>query len=88
MENNYRYFSNHQCKYFPCHAMPEEDNFNCLFCYCPLYHLGENCGGNFEYFKGTKSCTSCHLPHTPGYYDTITSKLKQINDEVRNAITD
>ena len=54
----------------------EAGEFNCLFCYCPLYHLGDQCGGIFEYYKGTKSCISCHLPHLPEYYDTVTTKLK------------
>jgi len=83
MENSYKYFCNHQCKYFPCHEMPNREAFNCLFCYCPLYFLGDKCGGNFEYFKDTKSCTNCHKPHAPQYYDVINSKLKEINNEAK-----
>ena len=45
---SYRYFQNRECEYFPCHADSGE-NFNCLFCYCPLYALGDKCGGNFTY---------------------------------------
>ena len=38
--------------------------FNCLFCYCPLYALGEKCRGNFTYTKsGRKNCKNCALPH-------------------------
>ena len=59
---NFKFFSHRQCEYFPCHqlkgGMAEED-FNCLFCYCPLYALGEDCGGNFTYYKGVKDCTDC-----------------------------
>ena len=36
MENSYRYFKNEKCKYFPCHKVEKETDFNCLFCYCPL----------------------------------------------------
>ena len=34
-ENSYRFFSNRECQYYPCHEGIEE--MNCLFCYCPLY---------------------------------------------------
>ena len=78
MENNHRFFNNRECKYFPCHSTPDQNSFNCLFCYCPLYSLGDKCGGNFKHTaKGVKNCTDCHLPHMPEYYDTIISKLKQ-----------
>ena len=73
MENNHKFFSNKECKYFPCHTMPENGDFNCMFCFCPLYFLGNKCGGNFKYSgdKGVKNCMECHLPHTPDYYDII-----------------
>ena len=79
MENSFRFFSNRECKYFPCHSKPDNDEFNCLFCYCPLYFLGENCGGNFSYggAKRIKNCSDCHLPHIPEYYDTVISVLKK-----------
>ena len=48
MKNNFSYFQNTSCKYFPCHTC-EGEYFNCLFCYCPLYALGDECGGNFTY---------------------------------------
>ena len=74
MENSHRFFENRECKYYPCHNMVSP--CNCLFCYCPLYHLGDKCGGSFKYYKEIKSCVNCHLPHLPEYYDTITAKLK------------
>lgn len=43
----YAYFQNTACPYFPCHAKASREFFNCLFCYCPLYALGDKCGGNF-----------------------------------------
>ena len=78
MENGHNYFCNRECKYFPCHTIPQGADFNCLFCYCPLYLLGDKCGGNFRYKGSVKICTDCHLPHMPEYYDTILSKLKEI----------
>ena len=79
MENSYRFFKNKECKYFPCHTTPEKDEFNCLFCFCPLYLLGDGCGGAYlrSGAKNTKDCSDCHLPHMPDYYDTIVSKLKE-----------
>ena len=46
---HYSFFQNRDCEYFPCHQGADPENFNCLFCYCPLYALGEKCGGNFRY---------------------------------------
>ena len=61
---SHRFFSNRACKYFPCHEDVDENEFNCLFCYCPLYALGPDCGGNFTYTeKGRKNCAKCSLPH-------------------------
>lgn len=83
MEHNHRFFSNKSCMFFPCHTQGDEDAFNCLFCYCPLYPLGEDCGGIFTWVEHEdikiKLCTDCHLPHTPEYYDVITSKLSEDN---------
>lgn len=59
MENSYRFFENKECKYFPCHE--GVDDFNCLFCYCPLYHL-ENCPGNPIYKeKGDRKIKVCKV---------------------------
>ncbi|MBO5973618.1 MAG: metal-binding protein, partial [Clostridia bacterium] len=34
---NYAFISHRDCEFFPCHQTSDVDNFNCLFCYCPLY---------------------------------------------------
>ena len=61
---NYKFFQHKQCEFFPCHKTSDPDNFNCLFCYCPLYALGDACGGSFKFnAKGVKDCTGCSLPH-------------------------
>lgn len=77
MENSYRFFNNHECRYFPCHSVPDNSDFNCLFCYCPLYFRGDDCGGIYKDINGVKDCSDCFLPHIPEYYDTIVSKLKE-----------
>ena len=75
----YKFFQNKKCEYFPCHkGIPEED-FNCLFCYCPLYTLGKSCGGNCEYLKnGIKSCINCGFPHHRKNYDKVTGRFQEI----------
>lgn len=77
MENSYRFFENRACKYFPCHEGLEE--FNCLFCYCPLYSM-EKCPGKNEYItskdgRRIKVCTNCTFPHEPENYDTVIKLL-------------
>ena len=77
MPNSHRFFSNKDCMYFPCHEMPAGVDFNCLFCYCPLYSYGQECGGIFSYSKDgkLKLCMDCHLPHEPEFYDEVIDKL-------------
>ena len=80
MQNSYCYFRNENCEFFPCHK--EMDNFNCLFCYCPLYQV-EDCPGEYEYIevngKKIKSCMDCTFPHKPENYKLIIEILKKLN---------
>jgi len=88
VENNHKFFNNNKCKYFPCHKSADSNDFNCLFCFCPLYFLGDKCGGNFK-FSGrdkVKNCVDCHLPHMPEYYDVIISKLKEARKNAGDAV--
>ena len=63
-EHEYPFFTNRDCPYFPCHEGIEAEEFNCLFCYCPLYALGPRCGGSFRYTeRGYKDCTPCTMTH-------------------------
>ncbi|MGI6032877.1 MAG: cysteine-rich small domain-containing protein [Coriobacteriales bacterium] len=60
----YPFFSHRACPYFPCHEGVDPDDFNCLFCYCPLYTLGPDCGGDFVYTEtGVKDCSGCTRLH-------------------------
>lgn len=76
MNNSSRFYSNKECEYFPCHKC--EGDFNCLFCYCPLYNL--KCPGNHKMIekdgKMIKSCIDCTFPHKPENYDKIVAILK------------
>lgn len=80
MKNNFSFFQNKECEYYPCHKS-NDDDFNCLFCYCPLYALGDKCGGNFTYIEtGIKDCSNCTIPHTSAGYSYIASKIDRIID--------
>jgi len=78
MENSYRFFENRACEYFPCHK--GQDEFNCLFCYCPLY-VKENCPGAPRYLEKNggkiKDCSACTFPHKPENYDRIIRLIKE-----------
>lgn len=77
--SNYAFFQNKDCEYFPCHAGVEEKCFNCLFCYCPLYALGDKCGGKFVYTEqGIKDCSNCTRPHIKDNYDSIMRHMGQV----------
>lgn len=81
---HYSFFQNRECEYFPCHKIADDANFNCLFCYCPLYALGKKCGGNFKYSdKGFKDCSACTFPHRRENYEKVVSRYKDIMDVVR-----
>ncbi|HBE8652697.1 TPA: cysteine-rich small domain-containing protein [Clostridioides difficile] len=79
MGENYKFFNHKDCEFFPCHKTNKPEEFNCLFCYCPLYALGENCGGNFKYTdRGIKDCSSCMLPHKKDNYNYIMGKFQDL----------
>jgi len=72
---NYKFFTNKKCEYYPCHDIKE---INCLFCFCPLYNL--DCGGNYTMTdNNVKDCSKCLIPHTKEGYDYIIDKLKNTN---------
>ena len=75
-ENSHAFFANTTCRYYPCHEGMDE--MNCLFCFCPLYHLA-HCPGNYRYIevngKSIKECTDCTFPHEAESYDTIMALL-------------
>ena len=73
------FFQNKQCPYFPCHKKGNPETFSCILCFCPLYSLGENCGGNFTYTElGIKDCSNCLRPHQRENYSGIMDQLTQV----------
>ena len=80
----FQFFSHKECEFFPCHATEHPEDFNCLFCYCPLYALGEKCGGNYTYtVTGVKDCTNCTIPHSRNSYNYITGRFQELDSVVR-----
>ena len=78
MKNCFSYFKNEECAFFPCHKSDGEF-FNCMFCFCPLYALGDKCGGNFVYIEdGIKDCSNCMLPHSEAGHAYICSKFAEL----------
>lgn len=81
---HYKFFQNKECEYFPCHEGVNSEHFNCLFCYCPLYALGDKCGGSFAYTEnGIKDCSRCTKPHRAENYDKIMEKMGVVMELAR-----
>ena len=77
--SHYDFFQNRECEYFPCHPGADPETFSCLFCFCPLYCLGEQSGGSFRYTEnGIKDCTNCLRPHRRENYGVICDKMNQV----------
>lgn len=77
MKNSASFFSNKDCRFYPCHEM--EEDINCLFCYCPLYHM--ECPGTYTYIeqdgKSIKNCSDCTFCHIAANYGEIIKLLKE-----------
>ncbi|MCD7858584.1 MAG: cysteine-rich small domain-containing protein [Firmicutes bacterium] len=77
--SHYDFFQNKECEYFPCHAGADPEQFSCLFCFCPLYALGDRCGGSFVYLEsGVKDCSRCLKPHRRENYKKILERFPEL----------
>lgn len=77
-KNSSKFFANKECEYYPCHKIKDDEELNCLFCYCPLYFLND-CPGNYKIIvKGVKDCSHCILPHSKESRDIL---LKYIQEQ-------
>ena len=79
-ECHYSFTQHRACEFFPCHKTDHPEDFNCLFCYCPMYRI-EHCPGNPRYFEKNgrriKDCSGCTFPHDPEHYDAIMQILRE-----------
>ena len=85
MTKRYAFFQHRPCEFFPCHKGVAEEEFNCLFCFCPLYALGRDCGGDFviDEKTGIKDCSNCVFPHIRDNYDSVMEKCRLLTELVR-----
>ena len=82
--DHYKFFQHGECEFFPCPHGVNPESFNCLFCYCPLFGLGDRCGGSFTYTAdGMKDCSGCTYPHRRENYDKIMGKIPQLLELVK-----
>lgn len=78
-ECKYSFFQHKECEFFPCHKTDHPEDFNCLFCYCPLYSLGKRCKGNYAYTQtGIKDCSQCLVPHGRKSYTVIKLRFMEL----------
>lgn len=78
-DSKFSFFQHKECEFFPCHKTEKPEDFNCLFCYCPLYTLGSACGGNCRWLpNGIKDCSGCLVPHGRNSYSYVTSKFREL----------
>ena len=81
---HYTFFQNRECEFFPCHKGADPENFNCLFCYCPLYALGKKCGGNCSFTEsGIKDCSGCLVPHRRENYGRIVARFGELCEMIK-----
>ena len=81
---HYAFFQNRECEFFPCHKGADPENFNCLFCYCPLYALGKKCGGNCSFTEsGIKDCSGCLVPHRRENYGRIVARFGELCEIIK-----
>lgn len=84
---HYDFFQNRECEYFPCHPGADPEKFSCLFCYCPLYALGDRCGGSFTHTEnGTKDCSHCLRPHLRENYGAICAGVAEVIKMVKKPV--
>lgn len=63
---NFKFFQHTGCEFFPCHDNIPVEDFNCMFCYCPLSFL--QCHGDYNIIESPKGvfrkdCEPCTLTH-------------------------
>lgn len=78
---SYKFFQNKDCPYFPCHEGVPEEEFSCLFCYCPWYY---HCGSR----ESLNNCKDCTFPHDPLQYDNMIKGIQNIHESLKKAKVD
>jgi Zn-finger protein len=63
----YKYFSNPECEFYPCHTVLRVEDFSCIHCFCPLFPV--------DCWDEKKNCKECVYPHIASNYEPIIAKL-------------
>lgn len=75
MKEDFNWTQNTGCRYFPCHSTVPVEEFNCLFCYCPLFFI--ECDGRYTLMdNGFKDCSKCTRNHDKDSWKFIVSRLR------------
>ena len=76
---SYKVFTNRHCEHYPCHT-GVKGQFNCMFCYCPLYQ--HDCNGEYVLINNRKDCTNCVIPHSgEDGWEMMQMKLEEIYEK-------
>ena len=82
---HFAFYTNKECEYYPCHPVPEGTEFNCLFCYCPLYMLGRKCGGTSPIWKAaSRTAASAWYPTAGRTMDLLPTVSRRLLARWRN----
>lgn len=79
---NFKFVQNTDCEFFPCHEMKEQEELNCLFCYCPLAFLQCPAKEGTDYtildYGGSirKDCSNCTITHGNGGWEIVQKCLE------------
>ena len=75
---DFHFFTNTDCRYFPCHQGIPEEEFNCMHCYCALY-FAEDCGGNPKYTEtGIRDCSDCTIVHEKNGWTWVRDRINEL----------
>ena len=82
---HFAFYTNKECEYYPCHPVPEGTEFNCLFCYCPLYMLGRKCGETSPIWKAaSRTVASAWYPTAGRTMDLLPTVSRRLLARWRN----
>lgn len=70
MKNSYKFFENLGCKYYPCHSGIKKGEFNCLYCFCPIFVVCKR--------HSKSGCEFCKVPHDKGSYKFMMLELNNM----------
>jgi Zn-finger protein len=78
------------CNYYPCHDGIIEEEYQCEFCFCPIYPCNiEKTGGKIISGRDGSQiwdCSDCIIVHEKENFNKIKKGLHNIIQEISNGI--